>query len=254
MKAANPYTWLGLGLLLTGAALALTAYLLLAVVWLTAFGLALVVLGLILLALARSVPHLSPAYSRLLFQSGRDSISDLLEELSVTSRAIYLPPGMTENKPRALIPLDGTANPVLPSRLPAGRLIVRYGSRPDDIGLLVSTPGTGALEMTGQSGELGPGDLESSLNALFHGLLDVADRVAVTRSIDKLLVKLAGPHFEQDRSWGSQSLGSPVAAMAATLAAAALGQPVTVQAEQGNARTYSIEIRLLPCASTTAIF
>ncbi len=252
MKAAHPYTWLGLGLLLAGAALTLCASFILGVAWLAALGLALTILGLLLLALARSIPRLPPEYSRLLFQTGSDAISDMLEELSVTSRAVYLPPSMTEGKARALIPLDGRADLVLPPRLPAGRLIVRYGPRPDDLGLLVSTPGTGALALLEPSEGLGPVDLGSSLTSLFRGVLDVAERVSVLPGTGGFTVELVRPHFEHDKNWASQSLGSPVAAITAAVAALALGKPVAIQSEQGDAKTYRIEIGVLPCASSTA--
>jgi hypothetical protein len=251
MKNAHPHNRLGFGLLFIGVVLALFSYYILATTWLTALGLAMVIMGFILLALSRSIPRLPPEYCRLLFRASTDTVSDLLEELGITNRAIYLPPKMTDGKLRALIPLDGSVNPKLPVRLPSGRLIVQYGPGPDDIGLLISTPGTRAMEMIDRTSEGISNDLEADLNTLFRGMLDVADRAQVTNHRDKLTVELINPIVEHEKSWASQSLGSPLAAIAAAAAAVALARPVSVAAEHGDDRAYYIEIEAMPCVSST---
>jgi Ca2+/Na+ antiporter len=89
-KILNPYINTGAALVTTGILLSLTASLIFEIVWLTAFGLSMIILGVILIALGRSLPRLSPELARLLFTSGSDTISDLLEELGITAKAIYL--------------------------------------------------------------------------------------------------------------------------------------------------------------------
>jgi len=132
----NLYTWAGLGLLITGLLVALSAYFIFLLTWLTALGISMLILAVILLVLGRTVPRLSPEVSSLLLETGIDNISALIEELGIKAKAIYLPSSLTGGRPQALIPLH--ANPSLPpitKALPQ-RLIVQYGASPDDIGLL----------------------------------------------------------------------------------------------------------------------
>ncbi|MFQ6122861.1 MAG: hypothetical protein ACE5LA_07390, partial [Dehalococcoidales bacterium] len=60
MLNKNPYTRVGLVLLIGGSLLALSAYFVFFVIWLTALGICMLILSFILLALGRTIPKLPP--------------------------------------------------------------------------------------------------------------------------------------------------------------------------------------------------
>jgi hypothetical protein len=247
-KLLNPYIYTGAALLTAGIMLSLAASFILSIIWLTAFGLSMIILGVILMALGRSLPRLSPELARLLFANGSDTMSDLLEELGITAKAIYLPASMTAGKARALIPINTRSLPLLPDKFTQQRLITRFGPNPDDIGLLITTPGTSALEILGQKPSANSGELESTLTALFHGVLDMAQSVTVSVRDETIIVELAKLEYTADKNMASKSLGSPPAAMVAAVAAEAWGKPVMVVSEKRISSKYYIELRELNLA------
>lgn len=249
----NPYIWCGLGLLTSGILCALVSSLILDIAWFTAMGLSMVILGVIMLALGRSTPVLSPELSRILFETGSESISDMLEELCLTNRAVYLPPPMTGGNPRALIPLTEVELLSLPLRLPARRLITKYGSSPENTGLLVTTPGTAVLRALGPPLEASPAAFESALTVVFRGMLDIADSVTVSLKDNLLNIRISGLRHEPGHSWGERSLGSLPASTAAAMAAAAWDTPVKIVSEQAESKLYHIELQLMTCAYSIAI-
>lgn len=78
------------------------------------------------------------------------------------------------------------------------------------------------------------------------GTLDVATGVKVSLDDKKATVKVLHPHLEKDRnSWAVQSLGSPIASIAASLLAEALSKPVVVKKEEQHRGENSIELEIL---------
>jgi hypothetical protein len=250
----NSYIRCGLGLLTCGILCALVASLILDITWFTAFGLSLVIIGVIMLALGYSTPGLSPELSRILFETGSENISDMLEELCLTNRAVYLPPSMTGGNPRALIPLTEVELLSLPLHLPARRLITKYGSSPENTGLLVTTPGTAVLRALEPPLEASPAVFESTLTAVFRGMLDIADSITVSLKENSLTVRIRGLRYEPDHSWGERSLGSLPASMAAAIAAATWDTPVKIISEKTESKLYHIELQLMTCAYSIPIF
>lgn len=106
------YRYLGLGLLAVGLGLVPTAFLLLNSIPIIALGIAVIILGAVCLALARTRPKISPEVSSLLMKTGVENIGSLLEELGLKSRGMYLPSSLAGGKPRAIIPLHN--NPHFP--------------------------------------------------------------------------------------------------------------------------------------------
>ena len=145
---SNSFTLLGVCLTFVGLSLSLMSFLVLRSIPLTALGLSTVILGGVSLALGRGQPKISPEASAILLQSGMENISAIVEELGLKSKAIYLPSSMAAGKPQAFIPLHSNPHPphlgniVLPKRL-----IVKYGAQPEDVGLLVTTPGSAVVGM-----------------------------------------------------------------------------------------------------------
>jgi hypothetical protein len=239
----NIYTWTGLSLLVAGTIIILASLLVLSsLVWLTALGITALIMAFILLALARTIPRVTPEVSMLLLETGIDNIATVIEELGIRSKPVYLPSSLTGGRPQALIPLH--SNPSLPritSTLPR-RFIVRYGSGPDDVGLLVTTAGTVAVSIL----ESPPGpssmQLESTLTSLFVGKLGAADKVRVSTIRPGLRVEVRNPRIQSTGDWSHQCLDSSLASVVASVAAEAWNKPFVVTDEQQNGRIYTVEI------------
>jgi len=245
MLNRNPYTWAGLGLLITGILVSLLAYFILSLTWLTALGICMLILSFILLALGRTLPKLPPEICSLLLETGIDNMATIVEELGVRTKAAYLPSSLTEGRPQALIPLH--ANPALPpitKSLPQ-RLIVRYGNGPDDIGLLLSTIGSTAVGMLETKPGPSSDELESALTYLFTGILGVADRTRVTHQQNHIQVEIHNPRLEDKPTWYHQCLGGPLASVVASVAAEAWNKPVTIKKEENRKEKYHIELEVL---------
>lgn len=241
----NPYTWAGLGLLIAGSLVSLSAYFILQLTWLTALGISMLILSFIFLALAKTIPKLSPEICSLLLETGINNVATIVEELGIRTKAIYLPSSLTSGRPQALIPLH--SNPALPpitKALPQ-RLIVRYGAGPDDIGLLLSTIGSTAIGMLESRPGPTPAELESALTSLFTGILGVADRTRVTSHDNHIRVEIHNPRIENRATWSHHCLGEPLASIVASIAAEAWDRPVTIQHEEHSRRKYSVELEVM---------
>ncbi len=245
MLKKNPYNWAGLGLLVAGGLVSLLSYFILLLTWLTALGISMLILSFILLALGRTIPRLPPEVSALLIQTGVDNIASIVEELGITAKAIYLPSSLTGGRPQALIPLHSNPSPSLITKALPQRLIVRYGANPDDIGLLVTTPGTTAVGML----ESRPGptstELESALAFLFKGVLDVADGARVITHENHISVEIYNPRVENNTTWSHQCLGSALASIVASVAAEAWDKAVTIKQEEEHRGKSSIELEVM---------
>ena len=245
MLNKNPYTSTGLSLLVTGILVSLASIFILHLVWLTATGIAMLILSLILLALGKSIPKLPPEASAILLQTGIDNIASIVEELGISSKAIYLPSSLTGGKPQALIPLH--SNPSLPSitRDMPKRLISRYGNNPNDIGLLVSTVGTTAVAMLESKPGPTADEIESALTSLLMGTLGVADKARVNADGSNIRVLIYKPRIESNTTWFHQCLGGPLASIVASVAAEARDRPVTIKQENRSRGKYSIDLEVL---------
>jgi len=241
----NPYTWTGLTLLITGILLSLSSHFILLVIWLTALGVAMMVLALIFLALGSTIPKLPPEFSALLLETGIDNIAAMIEELGVRSKGIYLPSSLTSGRPQALIPLHtNIAYPPEIAALPQ-RLIVRYGAKADDIGLLVTTPGTVAVSMLDSAPGPTATELESALTSLLTGKLGVADGTKIFLNENHIRAEISNPSIENKTDWSHQCLGGPLASIVASVAAEAWNRPVTIMQEEQNRKHCSIDLEVL---------
>jgi hypothetical protein len=238
------YILLGFGLLLGGGLFATAAWLIVGYMPLVALGISGVILGMISLALGRSLPRISPEASLVILEAGADNIAALVEELGLHAKAIYLPTSFTRGQPRALIPLHGNSvQPVIQKQIDQ-RLIVQFGPGHDDYGVLVATPGSPALGLI-ESPEAGlPGDLGEALSALLSGTLDLVDKVRVGRASEKIVIEVSRPALLPRSHPTYAVLGSPIASIAATVAAESLGRPVSVASESPRGRWQVIELEL----------
>ena len=246
MRPRNSYISLGWGLLLTGVLLVPVAHSLLKSTPLTALGLSLIILGAVCLVLGRTRPKISPEVSVLLLETGLENISAMIEELGLRSKGIYLPSSKTQGgQPQALVPLDSSLSLAAMDKMLPRRLIVKYGRNPGDMGLLITTPGSAVIRMLESIPGPTAAELEDALSYVLDGMLDVADGVKVAVTDKSITVVVHNPRVEYKNIRLYECLGSPLASIAAALAAEALGKPITVQKEELSKSKSLIELRIL---------
>jgi hypothetical protein len=222
---------LGLGLVLAGAIFAPIAYFLIASTPLAAIGISAIMIGFTCIALANSRPYISPEASDLILKTGMENTAALLEELGLSNKAIYLPSSMREGHPQALIPISGNSDLQHIRGKISGRLIVRYGNNPEDMAIAVTTPGS--LSFDKLETKLGPHseEIETAVNYVLTGLLDLASSVTVNLVENKVNVEVTAPKLHYEDIWYYRCLGSPIASIVATISCEALGKPVRIEEE-----------------------
>jgi hypothetical protein len=198
---------------------------------LAALALSAVLLGTIALFLDRSLPQVPPRAAQLLLESGLANLSVLLEETGVSAPAVYLPSTLTKGQPRALIPLFSYGQRPTVSQINSQRLIVEFGPHPDDVGLLVSTPGGGALSLLDERIGSTSAELESALTKLLVGAFDIASTVQVNQENGLVTVRVGGIRLSTGNLWVHKILGTPVASVAAAVVAEGRKAPVVVESE-----------------------
>jgi hypothetical protein len=244
LKNINAYIWAGLSLLVAGAIVTLSAYYIFSFIWLTALGICMLILSFILVALGKAIPKLPPEVCSLLLETGVDNIATLIEELGIKSKAIYLPSSLTSKYPKAFIPLHSNgSHPEITKALPK-RLIARYGSSPEDIGLLITTIGSTATGMLESKPGATSDELESALTSLLTGRLGVADSTGVTCNNNHIKVEINKPRLENGASWSHQCLGGPLATIVASVAAEAWNKPMIISQEGQYNGKYRIELEV----------
>jgi hypothetical protein len=240
----NPYMRAGFSLLIAGVLVTIPAYFLLQLIWLTALGICMLILSFVLIALGKAVPKLPPEICSLLLETGIDNISTLIEELGIKSRAIYLPSSLSKKYPMAFIPLHANGSrPEITKALPQ-RLIARYGSNPEDIGLLISTVGSTASGLLESKPGATPEELETALTSLFTSHLGVADGAKVICHNNHIKIEIKHPRLENTNTWSHQCLGGPLASVAASVAAEAWNKPMTISYEKQVNGTYHVELEV----------
>jgi len=242
---SNSFTLLGVCLSLSGLTLVAIAFIILQSTPITALGLSTIILGAVSLAMGRSQPKISPEASELLLQSGIENISAIVEELGLKSKAIYLPSSMTSGKPQALIPIH--SNPHLPKLgnivLPK-RLIVKHGSHPEDMGILVTTPGSAVAGIVITKSDATEEDMEAAITLVLVSTISLADGAKAAMDEEKIRVEISNPRLEYRKMWVYESLGSPIASIVASVVAEVLNKPVTVDNEQYSKGKGVIELKL----------
>jgi hypothetical protein len=242
MKAKNPYVSLSIGLILAGIWLAPIAYILLESTPLSALGISLIILGAVCYTLGRTRPNISPEVSSLLLETGLENISTMVEELSLSSKAIYLPSSMTNGQPKALIPLHlNSSMPSIERTLP-NRLIVKYGPKPENIGLLITTPGSATTKMQESVTASTPAQMEYALSSVLAGVIDMVDTVRVIMNEQKVIIEVYNPRMGSGRLQLYEYLGSPLASIIAALVAENINKPVVIDSEKIDKNKSVIEL------------
>ncbi len=239
LRTRNPYRALGFGFCLAGAIFAPVSYFIVPSVPLTAIGLSAIMIGLTAIALASSRPALSPESCEVMLRTGMENMSALIEELGLRSKAIYLPSSMREGKAQAVIPLVDNGNLTQVKGKIPGRLIVRYGSNPEDMAIAVSTPGSINIGMLESRPGPTASEIEAAASYVLSGLLDLADSVTVNLSNGRVNAEVNGSRIRYEDIWFYRCLGSPLASIIAAISSEALEKPVRIleeKQERGKSR------------------
>jgi len=234
----NPYMLLGIGLAATGSVLTPIFYFWVGSPALTSTGISAIILGFTCIAIANARPYLSPEAAQMLLKTGMQNTAALLEELGLRNKAIYLPSN-ENNQAKALIPLVGDNDIKLVKEKIPDRLIVRYGTNPEDVAIAVTTPGNVSLSLLENKPGPTEADIEATLNYLLTGVLDIARRVTVVVVGSNVEVKLSDSRMSYEDIWYYRCLGSPAASIAAAVVAEALGKGVRIKEEtmqKGNCK------------------
>lgn len=235
MHESSSYAHLGMALLLAGAIAAPIFFFIVNSVPLTALALSSVLLGVVSLALAKSLPETPPQVARLLLETGLENLAGLIEELGVDAKAIYLPSSLAGGQPRGLIPLHADVRPEITRPLPR-RMIVEFGPNPRDAGILVSTPGTAVIPLLGTPPGPTASELEAALVRVLVGALDLAGSVQVTLEPGIVIVDVKDLRFETDDLSIYRVIGTPIASIAAAIVAEGIGRPVKIRSEERTDR------------------
>jgi len=205
------------------------------------------ILGIICFALAKSLPKISPDTGTMFLKIGMENIATLIEELGIRSKAIYLPSALASGgRPQALLPLLSDINSFKLQQPLSKRLIVNFGPKAEDVGLLISTLGSvTATKLEGKPEPTSEG-IAFSLSSILIGLLDLADGVKVDQINDKEMeVEISRPRLEQNNAFVYQWLGTPLASIVASITAEALTKPVTIIDERYSKGNTVIKIGIL---------
>ncbi len=238
----NRFKLLGILLTTSGIIYSPVAYLVLNSTPLSAIGLSAVVIGLVCLSLAGADRPLSTEYCRLMLITGYVNTTALIEEIGATGRAVYIPSTLAIGKPRTIVPLIETNAVVdFQDRIP-NRLIVRYGSNPEDMAISVLSPGSSAIDQL----ESRPGPTEigitSALTYLLVGLFDVAQAVNVTLNSTRVEVNIVGIDPATYMELPTCSFGSPLASVAAAVTAEGLGKCIRILEERLTDSTLNVKL------------
>jgi hypothetical protein len=231
MTIKNPYQILGIVLAIVGAILAPVFYFIVGSPPLTATAISAIILGFTCIAIANSRPYLSPEAAKMLLKTGMENTTALLEELGLQNKATYLP-STSKSPSRALVPLmDKAGTNIVPENLPK-RLIVRYGPNPEDMAIAVTTPGNVSIELLENKPGPTADEMETALNYLLTGVLDIAHSVSVHIMDSKVEVKINAPKMSYENVWYYKCLGSPIASITAAVVAEAFKKPLRITEEK----------------------
>jgi hypothetical protein len=122
---------------------------------------------------------------------------------------------------------------------------VRYGTSPDDIGLLLSTIGSTAVGMLTLKPKPSAADFELALTSLFSGILGVADKANVICQENQIKIEINNPHIEDKATWCHECLGGPLASIAASIAAETWDRPVRIRQEEMGKEKLLLELEVL---------
>ena len=242
----NRYKIFGLGLCVVGAAFAPVSYFVIDSIPLTAVGISAFMIGISCIILVYTIPSLSPSTYQLMLKTGLENTANLLEGLGLSNRAVYLPSGMTNGSPQAVIPLTGNVDINSLKEIMPDRFLVSYGKNTGDMAVSVITPGT--INMSVLTTLPGPtaDEIETAINYILVEMLDIAESASVILVNDRLYIAVTNPKKVFDDTRYYQCMGSPIASIIASVSSEALGKPIMISEENPENEQTMITLEVLP--------
>jgi hypothetical protein len=228
---SNSYRISGLGLCLGGTVFALISYFFMKLIPLTAVGISAIMIGFACIGIASTRPYISREESEIILRTGMENTAELLEELGLRSKAVYLPSTMRDGHLQALIPVVSDREIQLVKSNILGRLIVRYGANQNDMAIAVTTPGSKIIDMLETKPGPMSGEIAATVTDVLAGLLDIANSVTVNLTGTQVDVRVSGAKLNYEGTWYHRCLGSPIASIVATISSEALQKPVRIREE-----------------------
>jgi hypothetical protein len=206
-------------------------YFILGLVPLAATGISAIMIGFACINIARTRPDIAGEYSELLLKTGMETTEELLEELGLRNKAIYVPSSISGGKPKALIPLEPDKVIHLSGGKLTGMLLVGYGDNPDDKAIAVNTLGSKIIDMLETEPGQTSGDIEAAISYILTGVLDVASSVTVYITGNEVIAEIGGLRINYEENRYFRCLGSPIASIIAAISGEALRKPVRIKEE-----------------------
>lgn len=241
----NVYATLGLGLTLAGTLLTVIANYILVSTPLTALGISALIIGGVSFALSRGQTKMPPEAAAILLESSMENIAAIIEELGLKSKAIYLPSSKTSGKPQALIAIHSNPHPPKVEKTLPKRLIVKLGSNPEEVGILLTTPGSSITTTITPKEDATSGDIEAALTSVLVGTIELADAARVNMDQEKIVVEVSNPKIDYKNMQVYEWIGSPLASMVASIATEILDKPVSVAKEIRRKKKQIIELKVV---------
>lgn len=228
---------LGIVLLVIGVTVSLLGFLIVYSIYLTALGLGFIMLGLVFLGVSLEFVENIRPYNILVNQS-MINLRLILESLGVEEfKPVYLPSSMCDGLGLALIP---TGNNVKGVRKIPRSFIVRYGTKAEDVGVLIATAGTPILqEETIEEISDVPG-LEAILSRILVNKLKSASSIKAVESDGIFRIHISSPILWNLRV---KPFGSFYAQIVGQVFAEALRKPVYAVEVKNSRREVIIEVK-----------
>ena len=125
------------------------------------------------------------------------------------------------------------------------RLIVNYGSNPQDVGLLISTPGSTVGKEIKAKPNCSAGELSSALASVLLGTVNLADDVKASFDEGNVWVAVRNPRLMEEDMWIYRSIGTPVASIVASIVAQVLNRPVVIERQILNRDRFAVELKFV---------
>jgi hypothetical protein len=145
-----------------------------------------------------------------------------------------------------LLPISSKIDSEWFDRVLPKRFIVIFGPQDDNVGLLVTTPGSVGIDLLEWTIEADTASISSSLTHLLVGILDVAGGVSLEQPSEREYnIQISNPQLNHSPALIYRWLGTPLTSIAASLLSEAIDKPVIIVDERQNKRHLSIKLGVL---------
>jgi hypothetical protein len=227
MALVERNTVVGVDLVIVGAIVSILGHVLADSVPIVAFGLAVAILGaLVLLIVSEPLPR--DIYRAMLSDAIRN-VEIILEEAGLRERAYFMQ--MEDGEVRALVPLSGTtltSSEISELEKSPRHFVVNHRGI---LGLMIIPPGN---QITSLAKVERGADVEESLKAALEESSDLASSVLAVEDekSGRINIQISSPSVTSKSPYFNYCLGTPVSAIASSVVAVAKGQPVRIVDEK----------------------